>query len=56
MLDDGWWQEISGSGDSALQVRRENRGKRGGGGWLGLHVEESRLRIRAVFWAEWARK
>jgi len=22
VLDDGWWQEISGSGDSALQVRR----------------------------------
>ena len=39
-----------------LQVRREKRGKRGGGGWLGLHVEESRLRIRVVSWAEWARK
>jgi len=29
VLDDGWWQEISGSGDSALQVKeREPREER----------------------------
>lgn len=44
MLADGWWQEISG------------KEKRDGGGWLGLHVEQPRLRIRAVLGAKWARK